>query len=93
MNNILTAEQWNSFKWRVWNVFKSIVFPIVLSALYVQLQNHPNDLSCLGEVQFWLNMLYAVLLALVGAGLVGLDKVNRMKTAVNIEEQRVEDLK
>lgn len=76
----MTPEMLESFKWRVINTFKSVILPIVLSMLLVQLQEHPNDLRCLGEQQFWFNMAYAVLVALVGSALAGLDKVNRMKT-------------
>ena len=88
----LTSEQLSSFKWRIWNTFKSVILPIVLSMILIQLENHPNDLSCLAERSFWLNMAYAVLVALVGSTLAGLEKVTRMKTAVNIEEKRVDDL-
>lgn len=90
---LLTPEQWDSFKWRVYNTFRSIILPIVLSAIYVQLQDSPNDLTSLTDGEFWLNLLYAVIVALVGAALTGLEKVTRMKTAVNIEEGRVEELK
>lgn len=76
----MTPEMLDGFKWRVYNTFKSVILPIVLSMVLVQLQNHPNDLSCLGEQQFWVNMAYAVLVAIVGSALAGLDKVNRMKT-------------
>lgn len=69
-----------AFAFRVYNVFKSIILPIVLGAMLVQLQNHPNDLTCLGEVQFWLNILYAVLVAVVGSAIAGLDKVSRERT-------------
>lgn len=86
MIKLMTQEQWESFKWRVYNVFKSIVFPIVLAAIYVQLRNNPNNLSCLGDAQFWLDMLYAVLLALVGSAIAGSEKVVRMKTEVNVKE-------
>lgn len=79
MQTFMTVEQWESFKWRVINTFKSVVLPIVLSMVLVQLQNHPNDLTCLGEVQFWMNIGYAVLVAIVGSTLAGLEKVNRMR--------------
>ena len=68
-----------AFMFRMWNTFKSVVLPIVLSMTLIQLQNHPNNLSCLGEGQFWINMGYAVLVALVGSAIAGLDKVSRMK--------------
>lgn len=69
-----------AFTFRVWNTFKSVVLPIVLSMTLLQLQNHPNDLSCLGESQFWINMGYAVLVAVVGSAIAGLDKIRRMES-------------
>ena len=75
----LTDKQWDSFKWRIWNTFKSVILPIILSMVLIQLQDHPNDLTCLLERTFWLNVAYSVVVALVGSTLAALDKVNRMK--------------
>jgi len=75
----MTPEQLESFKWRIYNTFKSVVVPIILSMTLVQLEANPNNLSCLLEKQFWVNTAYAIMVALVGSVLAGLDKVSRMK--------------
>lgn len=67
-----------AFAFRVYNVFKSVILPIILGMTYVQLQNNPNDLSCLLEAQFWFNMAYAIIVALVGSAIAGLEKANRV---------------
>lgn len=92
MSKILTAEQWESFKWRIYNTFKSIILPIVLGMVLVELQEHGNFDGLINK-DIWINIAYAVVVALIGSALAGLEKVTRMKTAVNTEEQRVEDLK
>lgn len=85
MNNLLVQrletiqnDAWKSFAFRMYNTFKSIILPIALSLTLIQLQNHPNDLTCLLEGQFWMNMAYAIVVALVGSAIAGLDKVHRM---------------
>lgn len=79
MNYIFTPDQLNSFKWRTWNTFKTVVLPIILSMLLVQLQKY-ESISCLTDTEFWASMAYSVLVAIISAMLAGLDKVNRMKT-------------
>jgi hypothetical protein len=71
--------EWKAFAFRVYNTFKTIILPIVFSLVYLELQNNPGDISCLADVSFWVKVSYAVVTALVGAGIAGLDKVNRMK--------------
>ena len=88
----MTPEQWESFKWRVWNVLKSIILPIVLGTILVTLQDS-GDFTGLANSQVWVNMAYAIVVALIGSALAGLEKVQRMKTAVSIEKERVADLK
>ena len=92
MSKLFTPEQWESFKWRVWNTLKSIILPIVLGTILVTLQDS-GDFTGLADSQVWVNMAYAVVVALLGSGLAGLEKVTRMKTAVNVEQERVGDLK
>jgi len=72
-------EQWKSFAYRVWNTFKSVLLPIILPLALAQLKESPNDISCLLEVEFWEGILYAVVIALIGGAIAGLDKVSRMK--------------
>lgn len=84
MSNIIVSQLekiqsplWKAFAFRTYNVLKSIILPIVIGMTYIQLQNNPNDLSFLGEKQYWLNVLYSVLLAILGSAVAGLEKVNR----------------
>jgi hypothetical protein len=72
-------EQLKSFAYRVWNTFKSVILPIVLPLVAIQLENNPNDLSCLLEGEFWTSVAYAVVVALIGGAIAGLDKVSRMR--------------
>jgi len=89
MNKLLTPEQWESFKWRVWNTLRSTILPIVLGMILIELQEHGNFDGILTK-DLWINIAYAVVVALVGSGLAGLEKVTRMKAAGNIEQERVE---
>jgi len=77
LNSIKNVEL-KAFLFRVYNTFKSVILPIILSMVLIQLQNHPGDVSCLLEKDFWFNMLYAVIVALVGGAIAGLDKLSRM---------------
>ncbi len=75
---MLTPQQIDSLKWRVWNTFKSVILPIVLPIVLIELQSNPNNLDVLITWGFWVKILYATLVALVGAAIAGLDKVSRM---------------
>ncbi len=86
----MTTEQWESFKWRVLNTFKSTILPIVLGMVLMELQEHGNFDGILTK-DLWLNILYAVVVALLGGALAGLEKVSRMKTGVNIEKEIEEE--
>lgn len=77
MINLFTPEQLDSFKWRVYNTFKSVVLPIVLGMVLVELQEHGNFDGILTK-DVWINIAYAVVVALVGSAIAGLDKVSRM---------------
>lgn len=77
MINLFTPEQLDSFKWRVYNTFKSVVLPIVLGMVLVELQEHGNFDGILTK-EVWINIAYAVVVALVGSTIAGLDKVSRM---------------
>lgn len=91
MSKLLTTEQWDSFKWRCFNTFKSVILPIVLGMILVELQEH-GSFDGLFQKEAWINIAYAVVVALVGSSIAGLDKVTRMKTEVKIEKERVADL-
>lgn len=76
--NRIKDEVWRSFAFRVYNTFKSVIAPIVLSLVLMELENNPGDLSCLLDKSFWYKVLYAVVIAIVGGAIAGIDKVNRM---------------
>ena len=92
MSKLFTTEQWESFKWRVWNTLRSIIFPIVLGTVLVTLENY-GSFEGIFKKEVWINIAYSVAVALIGSALAGLEKVTRMKTAVNVEKERVADLK
>lgn len=77
MINLFTPEQLDSLKWRIWNTFKSVVLPIVLGMVLVELQEHGNFDGILTK-DVWINIAYAVVVALVGSAIAGLEKVSRM---------------
>ena len=77
MINLFTPEQLDSFKWRIANTFKSIILPIVLGMILMELQEHGNFDGILTK-DVWINIAYAVVVALVGSTVAGLDKVSRM---------------
>lgn len=68
-----------SFTYRAWNTFKSIILPIALPIIYADLQSTPDDISGILHGHLWMKVVYAVLIALVGSAIAGLDKVNRLK--------------
>lgn len=70
--------EWKAFAFRIYNTFKSMIVPLVLSMVLIELQNNPDDLSCLLRGEFWYKIGYAVIVALVGGAIAGLDKVTRM---------------
>lgn len=77
MINLFTPEQLDSFKWRITNTFKSIILPIVLGMILRELQEHGNFDGILTK-DVWINIAYAVVVALVGSTIAGLEKVSRM---------------
>lgn len=66
-----------AFAFRFYNAFKSVVLPIVLGMVLVELQEHGNFDGILTK-DVWINIAYAVVVALVGSAIAGLDKVSRM---------------
>lgn len=74
----IKSPLWKAFAFRVYNVFKSVILPIVAYMVYERLKANPNDLSCLLEGEFWTSTLYAVIIAVLGSTIAGLDKVSRM---------------
>lgn len=75
----IKSPEWKAFAFRMYNTFKTIVLPIVLSMVYLELQNNPDDIACLLSGVFWLKVAYAVIVAVIGSALAGIDKITRMK--------------
>ncbi len=67
-----------SFAWRFWNTFKSIILPVILPLFLLELQKTPNDLSSLATLEFWEVIGYGTLVAIAGSALAGLDKIKRI---------------
>jgi hypothetical protein len=78
--NKIQNEVVRAFGFRVYNTFKSVILPIVLSLIILELEKTPGDLSCLVSGEFWYKILYAVIVALIGGAVAGLDKVKRMES-------------
>jgi hypothetical protein len=76
--NRIKDEVWRAFAFRVYNTFKSVILPLVLSLTLMELENNPGDLSCLLSGEFWSKIAYAVVVAVIGGAVAGLDKVQRM---------------
>lgn len=74
----IKSPELKAFMFRMYNTFKSVILPIVLPLVLLELQNNPDDLSCLLQGEFWYKILYAVVIALVGGAVAGLDKITRM---------------
>lgn len=78
--NKIQDEVLKAFAFRVYNTFKSVILPIVLSLIVLELEKTPGDLSILVSGEFWYKILYAVIVALIGGAVAGLDKVKRMES-------------
>ena len=76
--NRIKDEVWRAFAFRVYNTFKSVILPLVLSLTLMELENNPGDLSCLLSWEFCSKIAYAVVVAVIGGAVAGLDKVQRM---------------
>lgn len=68
-----------AYAWRVYNTFKSVILPVAIPLILLKLQETPDDLSILFKGELWLQILYAVVIALLGGVVAGLDKINRMR--------------
>jgi len=70
-----------AFVWRVYNTFKTVILPLILPLILIEVQgalNEAGDLSPLLCTEFWASVLFVVILALIGALLAGFDKIRRM---------------
>lgn len=68
-----------AFAFRFYNVFKSVVLPLVLGIILRELKEHGN-FTGLMEEKVWQEVLFTVVLTLVGSAVAGLDKVSRMES-------------
>jgi hypothetical protein len=86
MGNLITAELekiknpiLKAFAFRFYNVFKSIVLPLVLGTILYKLKEHGN-FTGLMEEKVWQEVLFKIVLTIVGSAVAGLDKVSRMES-------------
>lgn len=86
MGNLITAELEKiknpiikAFAFRFYNVFKSVVLPLVLGTILRELNEHGN-FTGLMEEKVWQEVLFTIVLTLVGSAVAGLDKVSRMES-------------
>lgn len=86
MGNLIIAELEKiknpiikAFAFRFYNVFKSVVLPLVLGTILYELKEHGN-FTGLMEEKVWQEVLFTIVLTLVGSAVAGLDKVSRMES-------------
>ena len=86
MGNLITAELekiknpiLKAFAFRFYNVFRSVVLPLVLGIILRELNEHGN-FTGLMEEKVWQEVLFTIVLTLVGSAVAGLEKVSRMES-------------
>lgn len=86
MGNLIIAELekiknplLKAFAFRFYNVFKSVVLPLVLRTILRELKEHGN-FTVLMEEKVWQEVLITIVLTIVGSAVAGLDKVSRMES-------------
>lgn len=86
MGNLIVAELekiknpiLKAFAFRFYNVFKSVVLPLVLGIILRELKEHGN-FTGLMEEKVWQEVLFTIVFTLVGSAVAGLDKVSRMES-------------
>lgn len=67
-----------AFAFRFYNVFKSVVLPLVLRTVLRELKEHGN-FTVLMEEKVWQEVLITIVLTIVGSAVAGLEKVEREK--------------
>lgn len=68
-----------AFAFRFYNVFKSVVLPLVLGIILRELNEHGN-FTGLMEEKVWQEVLFTIVLTIVGSAVAGFDKVARMES-------------
>lgn len=86
MGNLIIAELEKiknpiikAFAFRFYNVFKSVVLPLVLGIILRELKEHGN-FTGLMEEKVWQEVLFTIVLTIVGSAVAGFDKVARMES-------------
>lgn len=86
MENLIVAELEKiknpiikAFAFRFYNVFKSVVLPLVLGIILRELKEHGN-FTGLMEEKVWQEVLFTIVLTIVGSAVAGFDKVARMES-------------
>ena len=84
MSNLIVAEiekiknpLLRAFMFRFYNTFKSVVLPIVFGVILYELKEHGN-FEGLMEEKVWVEVIFTIVLTLVGSAVAGLDKVSRV---------------
>ena len=73
--------QTEAFLWRVWNTFKTVCLPVVLVMVMSRLEGELS-ISVLASFEFWDSVVVAVITALAGSILTGIDKVHRVNDEI-----------
>lgn len=86
MGNLIVAELEKiknpiikAFAFRFYNVFKSVILPLVLGTILRELNEHGN-FTGLMEEKVWQEVLFAIVLTIVGSAVAGFEKVARMES-------------
>lgn len=74
----ISKEKVEAFKWRCYNTFKSVILPVAIPIILVRMESMPNDLSILVSIELWESVAYAVIIALLGSIIAGIDKTRRV---------------
>lgn len=86
MENLIVAELEKiknpiikAFAFRFYNVFKSVILPLVLGTILRELNEHGN-FTGLMEEKVWQEVLFTIVLTIVGSAVAGFEKVARMES-------------
>ena len=68
----------DAFKWRFYNTFKSVILPIALPFILNEMQKNPNNFEFVTNKEFWVALVYSVIIAILGSTIASLDKLRRV---------------
>lgn len=89
--NSIKSPIWRSFAWRVYNVFRTSVFPIMAGAitLYLQNNNLPIAISSFSNVELWDYVLGSLVISLISSVAAGAEKA--VRKSAELEEEILGD--